>query len=297
MIRTLKKDPRARGGEEAPSAGLGRVLDELLARPDLRARSSVDPVSFVHRYARTEDKEIVAILASSLAFGNVKAFRPKIESALAVLGESPARAADDRRALLRGLSRWKHRLYTGRDVALLLSGARKLQREHGTLGAAFASFLESAEGELRGAASAFVRAIRSHARLDREGSVGAAHLFVDPANGSAAKRVMLFLRWMIRPADGVDTGLWAHVSPSALLIPVDVHVHRLGRNLGLTDRATASWKTAEDITRRLSAFDPADPVKYDFALCHMGMLQRCPSRRDDALCEGCGVKRVCRHWR
>ncbi len=275
---------------------LRRVLDELVARSDLRARSSLDPVSFVHLYADPLDKEIVALLASSLAFGNVKAFRPKIQGVLDVLGDAPARRADDRKALLAGLAGWKHRLYTGRDVALLLSGARKLQREHGSLGAAFATFYRSAESELRAAASTFVRAIRKHARLDDETSRGAMHLFVDPANGSAAKRVMLFLRWMVRPADGVDTGLWKDIPASALLIPVDVHVHRLGRNLGLTTRATASWKTAEDITTHLRVFDPADPVKYDFALCHMGMVGHCASRRDAKLCEGCGVKPVCLHW-
>lgn len=275
---------------------LRRSLDELVARSDLRARSSLDPVSFVHRYADPLDKEIVALLASSLAFGNVKAFRPKIQGVLDVLGDAPARAADDRRALVAGLSGWKHRLYTGRDVALLLSGARKLQREHGSLGAAFASFYRSQDGELREAASAFVRAIRKRARLDQETSGGAKHLFVDPAHGSAAKRVMLFLRWMIRPADGVDTGLWTEVPPSALLIPVDVHVHRLGRNLGLTERATADWKTAVEITTHLRVFDAEDPVKYDFALCHMGMVGTCPSRRDAKLCEGCGVKPVCLHW-
>lgn len=253
-------------------------------------------MSFVHRYARPEDKEIVAVLAASLAFGNVKAFRPKIQAVLDVLGDAPARAADDRRALLRSLATWKHRLYTGRDVALLLSGARSLQREHGSLGAAFAAGWRASRGELREAASVFVRAIRKRAGLDQESSTGAKHLFVDPSNGSAAKRVMLLLRWMIRPDDGVDTGLWADVPASALLVPVDVHVHRLGRNLGLTTRASASWKTAEDITAWLRRFDADDPVKYDFALCHMGMVQRCPSRRDAALCEGCGVKPVCRHW-
>lgn len=277
-------------------AALRTVLDELSTRADLRARSSVDPVSFVHPYARLEDKEIVAVLASSLAFGNVKAFRPKIQAVLDVLGASPARAADDRDALLAALAHWKHRLYTGRDVALLLFGARNVQREHGSLGRAFASFHRSSGGVMRDAASLFVRAIRARADLDQESSRGAMHLFVDPANGSAAKRVMLLLRWMIRPDDGVDTGLWTEVPPSALLVPVDVHIHRLGRNLGLTTRATASWKTAEDITTHLRMFDPLDPVKYDFALCHMGMVQRCPSRRDAKLCEGCGVKPVCRHW-
>jgi uncharacterized protein (TIGR02757 family) len=106
---------------------------------------------------------------------------------------------------------------------------------------------------------------------------------------------MLLLRWMARPADGVDLGMWP-VPRSLLLVPVDTHIHKLGRNLGLTSRKDVSWKTAEEITAALSRFDPADPVKYDFSLCHLGMLQRCPSRRDPSRCEGCGVISVCRHW-
>ena len=100
---------------------------------------------------------------------------------------------------------------------------------------------------------------------------------------------------MARPEDGVDLGQWP-LDPSRLLIPVDTHIHRLGRNLGLTRRRDVSWKTAEEITAALRRFDASDPVKYDFSLCHLGMLQHCPSRRDAARCEGCGVKSVCRHW-
>jgi endonuclease III len=100
---------------------------------------------------------------------------------------------------------------------------------------------------------------------------------------------------MGRPADGVDLGAWA-IDPALLLVPVDVHVHRLARNLGLTRQRTPSWRTTEEITDALARFDPTDPTKYDFSLCHMGMLQRCPSRRDARRCEGCGVKPVCVHW-
>jgi uncharacterized protein (TIGR02757 family) len=100
---------------------------------------------------------------------------------------------------------------------------------------------------------------------------------------------------MVRPADGLDLGLW-QVSPGVLQVPVDVHVHKLARNLGLTARTNASWETSEEITAALRRFDPNDPVRYDFSLCHLGMLQRCPSRRDPKRCEGCPVKPLCRHW-
>ena len=90
--------------------------------------------------------------------------------------------------------------------------------------------------------------------------------------------------------------LWSWLPPSQLIVPLDVHIHKLARNLGLTQRRSAGWKAAEDVTRELARLDPEDPVKYDFSLCHLGMVQACPSRRDAVRCEGCGVKPVCRHW-
>ena len=123
------------------------------------------------------------------------------------------------------------------------------------------------------------------------------HSLPDPSGSSGCKRLLLYLRWMVRPDDGVDLGLWKQVSPSVLLIPLDTHIHRIARNLGLTNRSSPSWAAAEEITAALRAIDPVDPVRFDFALCHMGMLQQCPSRRDSELCRGCGVLTVCRHWR
>jgi endonuclease III len=87
------------------------------------------------------------------------------------------------------------------------------------------------------------------------------------------------------------------MSPSQLVIPVDTHVQRIARNLGLTARADASWRTAEDITRKLRRFDPDDPVKYDFAICHLGVSRKCPSRRDPVLCSECVLKSTCLRWR
>ncbi|MCC6555464.1 MAG: TIGR02757 family protein [Polyangiaceae bacterium] len=269
------------------------ALDEVRARCAVDDRRASDPVAFVHRYRDPADQELVALIAASLAFGNVKALRAKIADALDRLGPDVAHAADDPRALRARLRGFRHRVYRAGDLAGLILGARRVQRERGSLGAALAEELARA-GDLRPALAAWVRAIRRAGGLDRRGA-GAAHILADPEKGSAAKRLMLLLRWMIRPADGVDLGLWP-ISPAALLIPVDTHIQKLAYNVGLTDRKDASWRTAEEITAALRRFDPADPVKYDFALCHLGMLQRCPSRRDPIRCEGCGVQPVCRHW-
>lgn len=282
------------------------TLDAVRARCDLAARRDADPVGIVHRYDDAADRELVALVASCVAFGNAKVIRAKLDELLARVGAHPARAAEDARALRDRLVGWRARVFRGEDIAKLLAGARAVQLEHGSLGALFEAELTRATAAapagatdaaaLRIALGAWCDAIRAAGGLRRDGRRrGPAHLLPDPRGPSGCKRLLLLLRWMVRPADGIDLGMW-RVSPARLLVPVDVHIHRLARNLGFTRRASPSWETTEEITRALARFDAADPVSYDFALCHMGMLQRCPSRRDASLCEGCGVKPVCIHW-
>ena len=274
---------------------IGAALDAVVARCDVAKRFGMDPVEIVHRYADDADREIVAMIASSFAFGNVKAFRPKIDEALERLGPHPSEAADDARAVERKLRGFKHRIYRDGDVVALVLGARRVQKKEGSLGRALTRLIEEEKGDFRSAAGRWVDAVRAAGGLDERTNRGASHILARPTSGSAAKRLMLLFRWMARPADGVDLGLW-DVSPSRLMIPVDTHIHKLGKNLGLTREKNTSWRAAEEITRALAALDPVDPVKYDFALCHMGMSQRCPSRRDPKRCEGCGVQPVCIHW-
>jgi uncharacterized protein (TIGR02757 family) len=282
------------------------ALDAVRAGCDMAARREADPVGIVHRYTEPADRELVALAAACVAFGNAKVIRAKLEDLLARVGPHPARAAEDAPALRARLDGWRARVFQGDDLARLLAGARVVQRKHGSLGALFEAELALAERRrtpsdsdadaLREALGAWCDALRTAGGLRRDGARrGPAHLLPDPRGPSGCKRLLLFLRWMVRPADGVDLGMW-NVVPARLLVPVDVHVHRLARNLGLTRRGATSWKTTEEITRALAQFDQADPVSYDFALCHLGMLQRCPSRRDAALCEGCGIQTVCVHW-
>ena len=274
-----------------------RVLDEVRSGCDIAARKARDPVEFVHRYRDLADRELVALLAACLAFGNVTTIRAKLEDALARLGPSPSSAAEDRGGLLARLEGFVHRLFRGEDVAALLFGARALQRRHGILGEAFRLELGASNGDLQSALSRFAGALREAGGLPRGGPRrGPSHLLPDVASGAGGKRLLLFLRWMIRPADGVDLGLWA-IPPGVLLCPVDTHIHKLARNLGLTTRSSAGWRTASEITEALRLFDPEDPVKYDFSLCHLGMATRCLERQHEVRCEGCGARPACRHWR
>jgi len=114
-----------------------------------------------------------------------------------------------------------------------------------------------------------------------------------PARGSACKRMNLFLRWMVRRTSP-DLGLWTFVDPAKLLMPVDTHIHRIATFLGLNTRKSADWKAARQITDALARFDPADPVRYDFALCRLGILDLCSRKRRKENCDVCLLRDACR---
>ncbi|MCA9581947.1 MAG: TIGR02757 family protein [Myxococcales bacterium] len=288
---TVGPRSRSRPGTAAGSAPtLGTLqthLEHLFETYDREAHRRVDPVSFVHMFEDGADQEVVGLLAAALAFGNVTSVRRSIRRVLDVLGEHPAEAVQTvaPRVLRRRLAGFTHRVYSGADVAHMLSAAGDLIRAEGSLGAAFTRVL--ATGDLRTALASLAYALRG----DRPGR-GLAHLVPDPMAGSACKRLLLYLRWMVRPADGVDLGLW-QVSPAVLLIPVDTHILRIAQNLGLTRRRVASWRTAQEITDALRRFDARDPVRYDFALCHLGISRQCPPRRDDRKCQACILRPAC----
>jgi uncharacterized protein (TIGR02757 family) len=119
-------------------------------------------------------------------------------------------------------------------------------------------------------------------------------LFPSPERGGACKRLNLFLRWVARPADGIDLGLWSSVSPARLLVPLDVHVAFHARVLGLSRRRQADWRMVEEVTAALRAIDPADPVRYDFSLCHLGIHGDCRKARDPMICPRCPIDSLCR---
>ena len=275
---------------------LSVALRGVVAACDVRQRLEHDPVGLVHGVQGPENQEIAALVASCLAFGNVTSLRASIRQVLQRLGPEPARLLDrgqEARTLLAGTG---HRMVRDDDIARLLTGGRAMQRRWGSLGARLGALIGE-RGTLRAALIGWTGELREAAGLHPDPvRRGPAHILADPSKNSSCKRLLLLLRWMVR-RDEVDLGLWGSIRPAVLLVPVDTHIHRLARNLGLTTCPGPSWTAAEQITNVLRAIDPIDPVRFDFALCHLGMLQRCASRRDPVLCEGCGVMAVCRHWR
>jgi len=248
--------------------------------------SAFDPVQVVRKYPRVEDREIIAFIASAVAFGRVASVVNSTNAICAVLGRHPAkfiRQFDPQRdgAPLRSLV---HRWTRGDDFIALLWILRSLIGEYGSLENAFAAGLRDDDADVGPAIERFnekVRAIDLSPAYGRAGRGGAGlkagatrpgvyYFFPRPSTGSACKRMNLFLRWMSR-TDGVDPGGWTRVPASKLVIPLDTHIIRAGRSLKLTKYRSPGWKMAADITASLRKLDKADPVKYDFSLCHMGI--------------------------
>ena len=276
------------------------ALERLLAETSAPLRMRSDPVELVHRYRDPLDIEVAGLLCAALAYGRVDLFKPRLSALLEALGPSPAAVARDAKPaeLLRRAAEFSYRMTGPRDVACLLYGAGRIQREHGSLGTFFAAAYRERK-DLKQALAALVDELCAADFTPLLGQSGPTrrlkHLLPHPSRGSACKRLNLYLRWMVRGPDGVDFGLW-DVPVDALVVPLDTHVHRIGRFVGLTARKDLSWKTAEDVTARLRQLDPGDPVRFDFALSHLGISGQCASRRDARRCEGCPLKPICRFW-
>jgi uncharacterized protein (TIGR02757 family) len=282
------------------------LLDALCARLDRAARVGADPVEFPRRYPDPADAEVAGLVAVSLAYGRADVFKPVVSRALAAMGPSPARfaeafAASPQAGAFEGIN---YRFNRPADLAALVAAAGQVRRVHGGIGERFGALFR-AEGAgpqaLRPALARLARELRHAPQvgplLRGRGRRGLRHLLPDPSGPGASKRWNLYLRWMIRGPDGVDLGIWNGVPAAALVIPLDTHVHRVAIALGLTARRDASWRTAEEITASLRRIHPSDPVRYDFALCHLGMSGACPARRDPALCAACPLRGGCRAGR
>lgn len=305
--------PRAPAGRPT----LGADLD-LLCAADPSARLANDPLSFVRRYTRPEDQEIAALFASALAYGRVSLFWPVLVRVFA-----QADAAGGPRAWVTGfgeldavqLSPLIYRWNRGIDLSLLARAAGRVLRAHGRLGAVVERAWRPEHPHLGPAMEALILALREAALLEAPALGLSAREVAElprgfrtfvplPSEGSACKRWNMMLRWMVRPpgpthpdgrplrGDGMDLGLWA-LPVDRLIIPLDTHVARIARYLGLTAREDGSWRTAAEITASLQRIDPADPVRYDFALAHLGISRACQGRHVPEICGACPLRRSC----
>jgi len=232
-----------------------------------------DPLQFPHLFNDEKDIEVMAFIASVFAYGNVKQIINSLNKFLVITGNKPFK-------FIKNFSPGKysatelsliHRFYSSKDVLQLFELLKIVYNEFGSLKKLFLSGYNSKDENLKNAITNFnqcflVKAKREFKTLSR----GIVFMFPLPEKGSACKRMNLFLRWMIRK-DDLDFGLWSEIPASKLIIPVDTHIAKICKQLRLTKRKNVSWKMAEEITSNLKKYDPDDPVKYDFAICHIGM--------------------------
>ena len=275
------------------------ALDALYASRTLRHLDN-DPVSFCHRYPDPEDQEIAAVIASSFAYGSIVIILRTLEAVFSELGSSPRMFIEHFKpqAGLRTFSRFKHRFNDGRDLCALFSALQQMVRRSGSIQSFFLQGYDASDSDVSNSLNHYTAAVLA---LDYAAVFGSESiprdscfpfLFPAPASGSACKRLSMMLRWVVRPDDGIDLGLWNGISPAQLIIPVDTHISRISRYLGLTGRKAADWRMAQEITSALRRFDPADPVKYDFSLAHLGISDGCDGK-DMSRCISCSIAPIC----
>lgn len=251
---------------------LGAFLDEQVERFNEPGFIKDDPIQIPHRFQKKQDIEITGFWVAMLAWGQRKTIINKSLELIDLMGGNPYEfivnhKEEDRKAFLD----FKHRTFQATDTLYFLEFLQNHYRKHDSLEDAFSRFLQPDDTDIK------------------KGLIGFHELFFDPpdapqrtrkhiatpARKSSCKRLNMFLRWMVRKDDkGVDFGLWSKISSSQLMMPLDVHVERVGRQLGLIQRKQRDWATVAELTEQLKAFDRNDPVKYDFALFGMGVLEK-----------------------
>lgn len=240
-------------------------LCELYETYNRREFVHPDPLEFLYDYADLRDREIVGLVASSLAYGGVRQILKGVKSVLEHMGSPHAFLRSSSRESLRRMFRsFKYRFTTGEELACMLYGIKGVVEQHGSLQACFASALSDDDETIIPALSMFVKQL-SAVFENRPRS-----LLPSPVAGSACKRLNLFLRWMVRH-DEVDPGGWDDVPARKLIVPLDTHMHRISLQLGLTKRKQANLKAACEITAAFRSIEPEDPVRYDFALTRLGI--------------------------
>jgi len=224
-----------------------------------------DPVSIPHQFTRKEDIEISGLLTALISWGNRTSILKSAQRLMTLMSDSPyefiCHASPHDLAQLRG---FVHRTFQGEDAGFMVRALQHIYKNKGGLEILFSSMNQFGSSH---AITQFRNAALEADHFPRSEK----HL-ANPESGSSAKRINMFLRWMVRKDDkGVDFGLWKTIDPANLICPLDVHSGRVARRLGLLDRKVNDWRAAEELTANLRIFDPQDPVKYDFALFGIGV--------------------------
>lgn len=266
-------------------------LDALVETFDVTTIAP-DPLQLVLRYSDPLDQEVAGLIAAAFAYGRADIIVANIGAMLAKMRPSPYRylLKFDKAEAARRFAGFVHRFHKTPDLVAFLGRLAHVVETHGSIGALFEQCYDATDADIGPSLARFVETIRGQTAM-RAASLR--YLLTSPDDGSACKRMNLFLRWMVRRTSP-DLGLWTFVDPAKLVMPVDTHIHRIATFLGLNDRKSADWKAARALTDRLAGFDRTDPVRYDFALCRLGILDLCSRKRRRENCDVCMLREVCR---
>lgn len=276
---------------------LQQVLDGLYVNRPIHHLHH-DPISFVHRYRTSADQEIAAVISAAFAYGNIAVILRNLNNIFQTIGPSP-RNYLKHFTVAQGLStfaHFKHRFNDGKDLCALLWAMKQIIDDYDSLHSFLIVGHDPQAKDISMTLNSFTERMLA---LNYPGiwegdypSRSFQFLFPPPASGSACKRLCMLLRWMVRCKDGIDLGIWQGINPAQLIIPVDTHISRIAVLLGLTTRKQADWAMARQITAALRELDPDDPVKYDFALAHLGISDGCNSTTRSA-CPTCPIADIC----
>lgn len=270
------------------------VLQRLYGKYNHFELIKPDPLQFVYKYSSPCDMEIAGFLAAGLAYGRVQQIEKSLENLFERMGESPFEFVlgfdEDSRGVL---TDFKHRFTSGQDISDLLELLKDVLSQHGSIEKFFLQFFNSRDENIVTSLSKFCDCLLEKHATEHNGfaSRGLRYLLARPADGSVCKRLNLFLRWMVRD-DEIDTGLWKSIKPAKLIVPVDVHMARLCKMLGLYHTKTINLSSALKITESFLQISPADPVKYDFALSRIGIVKDCNGKYR-LECEECELLEFC----
>lgn len=247
------------------------LLEERAALYNQRTFIVEDPISIPHRFTKKQDIEIAGFFAAILAWGQRKTIINKCLELMAMMDNSPYdfmlhHSANDLKPFLH----FRHRTFNDLDALYFIDFFKRFYSKHGTLEVAFTSGWNEDNDIMEALLSRFHTRFFDHPDAPQRTRKHIA----TPARKSACKRINMFLRWMVRnDNNGVDFGIWDTIKPYQLVCPCDLHVDRVGRSLGLIKRKQTDWLTAVELTQNLRKLDPTDPVKYDFALFGMGIME------------------------
>ena len=277
-----------------PKSKLKLDLNLLLVEHDFNSFLKADPIQFPRRFKSQQNQEIVGLFSALLAYGRVSAIRKAISSWLDLCHHDPLECIlnDSADEALRRYEGWSYRFTQSKDLAKLSIGLKKIYTHYTTLGDAFHYWDQDQSPNLIPVLQQFYTYVHE-ASDEIEGGRSFAHFLSSPYQKSALKRLNLFLRWMVRGPDDVDLGIWNRLGTHRLLMPVDVHVFRLSKALGWTQRKSVSLATVLEITDQVKKLNAQDPTQYDFALAHLGISRSCKGKYSRPICTQCSLFEQC----